>query len=283
MSRPLSPSAEEALLEQVEETTDHRSLLNTRQQLYLDLLRDPAFHYQHLETVPQRRAAEDTQPGFLEPVHNIWPPDAFSEPCASNPKPKTRLAMAFGRAPRWPVNVDYDDRPGPGHYAGLRVVPGKLQPGGEQLVGNSSHPYLVPRRPVRWTPENNVATGPGKYELPLPMLSGTPASRPTAFSKAERTFSHVKPPATHATYDTPALPPGMPSGPGTHGRSFAKAARGIGQDDALLVPRSTPGPGQYNPRYAKRDKAVPVAKLLGKAREPWPDMNPPPGPGAYAI
>ena len=32
MSRPLSPSAEEALLEQVEETTDHRSLLNTRQQ-----------------------------------------------------------------------------------------------------------------------------------------------------------------------------------------------------------------------------------------------------------
>ena len=74
----------------------------------------------------------------------------------------------------------------------------------------------------------------------------------------------MKPPATHATYDTPALPPGMPSGPGTHGRSFAKAARGIGQDDALLVPRSTPGPGQYNPRYAKRDKAVPVAKLLGK-------------------
>ena len=187
MSRPLSPSAEEALLEQVEETTDHRSLLNARQQLYLDLLRDPAFHYQHLATVPQRRAAEDTQPGFLEPVHNIWPPDAFSEPCASNPKPKTRLAMAFGRAPRWPVSVDYDDRPGPGHYAGLRVVPGKLQPGGEQLVGNSSHPHLVPRRPVRWTPENNVATGPGKYELPLPMLSGTPASRPTAFSKASLT------------------------------------------------------------------------------------------------
>ena len=224
-----SPSAEEALLDHVEETSDHRTLLSTRQQQYLDLLRDPAFHYQHLTRVTQRPVADNTQSGFLEPVHNIWPPDAFSEPCASNPKPTTRLTMAFGRASRFPFSSAFDDRPGPGHYEGVRVVPGRLQPGGEQLVGNSSHPYLVPRRAVRWTAENNVATGPGKYDLPLPMLSGTPASRPSSFSKGERTFSHVKPPATHAMYDTPALPVGQPSGPGTSGHSFGKAARGIGQ------------------------------------------------------
>ena len=91
-----SPSAEEALLDHVEETSDHRTLLSTRQQQYLDLLRDPAFHYQHLTRVTQRPVADNTQSGFLEPVHNIWPPDAFSEPCASNPKPTTRLTMAFG-------------------------------------------------------------------------------------------------------------------------------------------------------------------------------------------
>ena len=124
--------------------------------------------------------------------------------------------------------------------------------------------------------------------------------------------------------------------------------RAPNQDDTVLAPRSTPGPGQYNPRYAKRDKTVTrgqaltptlaltllltptrtpalaltptpplaltptptlaltltptltptltlalhpspnpnqvtVAKLLGKPREPWPDENPPPGPGAYVI
>ena len=177
--RMASPSAaaEEALLDQVEEgTPDHRRLLSTRQQQYLDLLRDPAFHYQHLTREVRRPVLDNTQSGWLEPVHNIWPPDAFSEPCASNPKPTTRLTMAFGRASRFPFSSAFDDRPGPGNYEGPRVVPGRLQPGGEQLVGNSSHPHLVPRRAVRWTAENNVATGPGKYDLPLPMLSGTPAS-----------------------------------------------------------------------------------------------------------
>ena len=129
MARP-SASAEEALLDQVEEgTPDHRRLLSTRQQQYLDLLRDPAFHYQHLTREVRRPVLDNTQSGWLEPVHNIWPPDAFSEPCASNPKPTTRLTMAFGRASRFPFSSAFDDRPGPGNYPvltrtswGLRAV-----------------------------------------------------------------------------------------------------------------------------------------------------------------
>ena len=38
--------------------------------------------------------------------------------------------------------------------------------------------------------------------------------------------------------------------------------RAPNQDDTVLAPRSTPGPGQYNPRYAKRDKTVTRGQAL---------------------
>ena len=87
------------------------------------------------------------------------------------------------------------------------------------MIGSvASAPSLVPRRPLRSSgvgiPENNLQTGPGAYTLPLPMLSGTPAFRPSTFSKEPRVMSHVKAPATHATYEPPLPPRFLPGGQG---------------------------------------------------------------------
>ena len=244
--------------------------LTERQQRYLELMREETFGYQHLRPDPTPPKPKRRPQSSFGPRHR-YEPDAFSLPCARDPWPKTRIKYKFPRAVRWPESVSAEMHPGPGKYDNSSLP----------LGGVASAPLLRSRLPLRTAgvgiPENNLSTYPGKYELPLPLLSGTPAYRPSTFAKGERTMSHIKPPATHAVYDTPSLPLGMPHPPGSHGYSFP-----MGGQDEGLPPRPTPGPGQYNPRYSALDLEPTKPRFVGRPPEPDVEQMAPP-PGYYMI
>jgi len=240
--------------------------LSERQQRYLELMREPTFVYQHLHVVVPPAPAPRRRPQSSAGPRKRVEPEAFSIPCPRDPTPSRKLKYRFTRSVRWPESTSAECDPGPGHYHGA------------SRIQSSSAPILVSRRPLRAAgvgiPENNPVTGPGSYTLPLPMLSGTPASRPSTFAKGERTMSHVRAPATHATYDVPDR---GSSGHGARGYTFS-----VGGQDEALPPTQTPGPGQYNPRWANADKEATQARMAGRPRSPLLEQEAP-GPGTYVT
>ena len=240
--------------------------LSERQQRYLELMREPTFVYQHLHVVVPPAPAPRRRPQSSAGPRKRVEPEAFSIPCPRDPTPSRKLKYRFTRSVRWPEPRSAECDPGPGHYHGA------------SRIQSSSAPILVSRRPLRAAgvgiPENNPVTGPGSYTLPLPMLSGTPASRPSTFAKGERTMSHVRAPATHATYDVPDR---GSSGHGARGYTFS-----VGGQDEALPPTQTPGPGQYNPRWANADKEATQARMAGRPRSPLLEQEAP-GPGTYVT